>query len=105
MSAQDGRGREGGGRCIASFVVKTLVSVKAVRKSRRVFFVGYVGSRHTCAAAATGLRTVPRPVGMILAHPARAVANAGIPAPHAASRESFCRARPIKSPRPKRATL
>ena len=61
----------------SSVVVETLVSSKAPRKPRRVVFVGYVagGARHAGPAAATGLRTVPRPVGMIFAHPARAVAT------------------------------
>jgi hypothetical protein len=58
-------------------VVETLVSSKAHRKSRPVVFVGYVAGEagHAGAAAATGLRTIPRPVGVILAHPARAVAT------------------------------
>ena len=46
-------------------------------RTRRVVCVGYVagGAGHAGAAAATGLCAVPRPVRMILAHPARAVAT------------------------------
>ena len=64
----------------SSVVVETLVSSKAPRKPRRVVFVGYVAGRagHAGAAAAAGLCAVPRPVGMILAHPARAVATRAV---------------------------
>ena len=68
------------GAVIAQSSSRTLVSSKAPRKPRRVVFVGYVAGRagHAGAAAAAGLCAVPRPVGMILAHPARAVATRAV---------------------------
>ena len=61
---------------VAQSPSRLLAWLKAARKPRRVVFVGYVagGAGHAGAPAAAGLRTVPRPLGMILAHPARAIA-------------------------------
>jgi hypothetical protein len=69
--------------------------VKAARKPRRVVFVGDVagGPGHAGAPAATDLFAVPRPFGMILAHPAGGPDSAS-----AAARQASVRNRPRPEP-------